>query len=37
VNISGEAVNPIEWWDTHWIKDNIAGKLELIKASGSSP
>jgi murein DD-endopeptidase MepM/ murein hydrolase activator NlpD len=37
VNISGEAVNPIEWWDTHWIKDNIADKLELIKASGSSP
>jgi murein DD-endopeptidase MepM/ murein hydrolase activator NlpD len=37
VNISGEAVNPIEWWDTHWIKDNIAGKLELIKASGSTP
>ena len=27
VAISGESVNPIEWWDAHWIKNNIAGKL----------
>ncbi|HTP66533.1 MAG TPA: M23 family metallopeptidase [Geobacteraceae bacterium] len=32
-NISGQAVNPIEWWDAHWIKNNIAGKLELIKTN----
>ena len=24
-------VNPIEWWDAHWIKDNIAKKLELVR------
>ncbi len=35
VNISGQAVNPIEWWDAHWIKNNITGKLEMIKAGGA--
>jgi len=33
--ISGQSVNPIEWWDAHWIKDNLTGKLELAKAAGS--
>jgi murein DD-endopeptidase MepM/ murein hydrolase activator NlpD len=33
--ISGQSVNPIEWWDAHWIKDNLTGKLELVKAAGS--
>jgi murein DD-endopeptidase MepM/ murein hydrolase activator NlpD len=31
VMISGQSVNPIEWWDAHWIKDNVTGKLELVK------
>jgi murein DD-endopeptidase MepM/ murein hydrolase activator NlpD len=35
VNISGQAVNPIEWWDSHWIKNNITNKLEMIKTTGS--
>jgi len=35
VAISGQSVNPIEWWDSHWIKDNVAGKLDLVKATGS--
>lgn len=25
--VNGVFVNPIEWWDTHWIKDNVEGKL----------
>ena len=33
--VSGHSVNPIEWWDSHWIKDNIAGKLEMGKKAGS--
>jgi len=33
--ISGQSVNPIEWWDPHWIKNNVTGKLELIKATTS--
>lgn len=35
MNISGQAVSPIEWWDAHWMKDNINGKLDLVKPSGS--
>jgi Peptidase family M23 len=30
--ISGQSVNPIEWWDPHWMKNNVTGKRELIKA-----
>jgi murein DD-endopeptidase MepM/ murein hydrolase activator NlpD len=33
--ISGHSVNPIEWWDPHWIKNNVTGKLKLIKATTS--
>ena len=28
---NGVFVNPIEWWDGHWIKDNITKKLALLK------
>jgi len=33
--ISGQSVNPIEWWDAHWIKNNITGKLGMIKTTGT--
>lgn len=26
--VGGQFVNPVEWWDPHWIKDNITDKLE---------
>lgn len=29
VLVSGQQVNPIEWWDPHWIKDNVADKFAL--------
>ncbi len=29
--ISGLFVNPIEWWDSHWIKDNVTRKLKAVK------
>lgn len=29
--VYGVFVNPIEWWDDHWIEDNITRKLNLIK------
>lgn len=35
VNVSGQAVNPIEWWDSHWIKNNLTGKFEMGKTAGS--
>jgi len=30
VLVNGEFVNPIEWWDSHWIQDNINKKLSLL-------
>ena len=35
MTISGVSVNPIEWWDSHWLKNNVTGKLEIVKAAGS--
>jgi murein DD-endopeptidase MepM/ murein hydrolase activator NlpD len=26
--VNGEMVNPIEWWDAHWIADRILRKLK---------
>jgi murein DD-endopeptidase MepM/ murein hydrolase activator NlpD len=33
--INGQMVNPIEWWDGHWIEDRILRKLR--EANGASP
>jgi len=30
VMVNGVFVNPIEWWDPHWIQDNIKRKLALL-------
>lgn len=27
VLVSGVYVNPLEWWDPHWIRDNVLGRL----------
>ncbi len=31
VMVNGIFVNPVEWWDSHWIKDNIIRKLKMLK------
>ncbi len=31
VLVGGVPVNPVEWWDPHWIEDNIEKKLALLK------
>lgn len=31
--VNGQMVNPVEWWDTHWIQDRILRKLS--EATGS--
>jgi murein DD-endopeptidase MepM/ murein hydrolase activator NlpD len=31
VLVSGLPVNPVEWWDPHWIRNNILSKLALEK------
>jgi murein DD-endopeptidase MepM/ murein hydrolase activator NlpD len=30
VLVHGIFVNPIEWWDPHWIRDNIDRKLAIL-------
>ncbi|HOD34621.1 MAG TPA: M23 family metallopeptidase [Syntrophales bacterium] len=27
--VGGKFVNPIEWWDPHWLKDNVDGKMAV--------
>jgi murein DD-endopeptidase MepM/ murein hydrolase activator NlpD len=29
MQVDGVQVNPVEWWDAHWIRDRIASKLPL--------
>ncbi|BCS54022.1 M23 family metallopeptidase [Geobacter sp. SVR] len=31
VTVSGQEVNPVEWWDASWIMNNITGKLEQTR------
>jgi murein DD-endopeptidase MepM/ murein hydrolase activator NlpD len=31
VMLQGIFVNPVEWWDTHWITDNVTKKLSLVE------
>lgn len=35
VVVGGEEVNPVEWWDASWIKNNITGKLDLVTKTGA--
>jgi hypothetical protein len=28
MQIDGVQVNPVEWWDAHWIHDRILSKLK---------
>ena len=30
IMVNGIFVNPIEWWDPHWIQDNVTRKLALL-------
>jgi hypothetical protein len=25
INLQGEFVDPLEWWDPHWLKDQVEG------------
>jgi murein DD-endopeptidase MepM/ murein hydrolase activator NlpD len=35
--LSGIPVNPVEWWDSHWITDNIDSKIEILRQLSPSP
>jgi hypothetical protein len=35
--VNGRMVNPVEWWDAHWIQDRVLRKLgETSGAAASS-
>jgi murein DD-endopeptidase MepM/ murein hydrolase activator NlpD len=36
IQVDGVQVNPLEWWDEHWIKDRILSKLPAGKSSRQS-
>jgi len=29
--VAGLPVNPVEWWDPSWVRNNITSKLELLR------
>ncbi|NPV03248.1 MAG: M23 family metallopeptidase [Syntrophaceae bacterium] len=35
--VGGEFVNPVEWWDAHWIRDNVTGKLTGAPSQAAPP
>jgi len=35
--VNGHPVNPVEWWDPHWIQDRVDRKLSEGGASASAP
>jgi hypothetical protein len=35
--IAGVQVNPIEWWDEHWIKDRILSKIGSAQDVAAAP
>ena len=30
IMVNGVCVNPVEWWDAHWLRDNVTKKLALL-------
>lgn len=36
VMVHGVHVDPVEWWDAHWIKDQVTAKLSLLPSAASA-
>lgn len=34
--VNGRPVNPVEWWDPHWVQDRVDRKLRTVGASTST-
>ena len=34
--VNGQMVNPVEWWDAHWIQDRILRKLRAVGATATT-
>jgi murein DD-endopeptidase MepM/ murein hydrolase activator NlpD len=37
IQLQGRPVNPVEWWDPHWIEDRVMRKLREAGAGASTP
>ncbi|HDM09848.1 MAG: M23 family metallopeptidase [Deltaproteobacteria bacterium] len=35
VMVNGVFVNPVEWWDGHWIRDNVVRKLKMLRSAST--
>jgi murein DD-endopeptidase MepM/ murein hydrolase activator NlpD len=35
--VSGVFVNPVEWWDSHWVQDNVDLKYQQAKEALAPP
>ena len=35
--VNGQMVNPVEWWDSHWMEDRILRKLRASSAGAAAP
>lgn len=33
--VNGRMVNPVEWWDPHWIEDRVERKLRAVEAAST--
>jgi len=35
--VGGHPVNPVEWWDAHWIQDRVERKIAELRAPDAAP
>ena len=35
--LHGRPVIPIEWWDAHWLEDNVTSKIKRYASGGDAP
>jgi hypothetical protein len=33
--VNGHPVNPVEWWDAHWIQDRVDRKLRDVSTTST--
>jgi murein DD-endopeptidase MepM/ murein hydrolase activator NlpD len=37
INLQGEFVDPLEWWDPHWLKDQVEGVWAGATTAAAAP
>jgi murein DD-endopeptidase MepM/ murein hydrolase activator NlpD len=36
IAVWGTHVDPVEWWDPHWMRDHVTSKLEMFPPAGGA-